>query len=181
MSTTNRSRTDNLAADQSMIDGITKNQAKLPASFPMEGSTMTIPGVLQVFQDRITTSKAVITADNARTAAVKADKDKRTTTAGVALAFKRLLIALFAQQPDVLGDFGVAAPKKPTVTTATKASAAAKGKATRKTLGTKGTQQKKAALAAADAPAASPTEPPAPAASPTTPAPAVAAVTKPAS
>jgi len=167
MPTSNKnSRADELAADQAMIDGITKNQAKLPASFPMEGQTMTIPGVLQVFQDRITTGKAVVAAENARTAAVKDDRDKRASTAGVVLAFRRLLVALFAQEPDVLGDFGEAPPKKPVRTAAEKAAAAAKAKATRKTLGTKGAQQKKAVLAAADAPAASPAEPPAPAAAP---------------
>ncbi len=181
MSSAKNSRTDVLAADQAMIDGITKNQAKLPASFPMEGSTMTIPALLQVFQGRITTGKAVIAAESAHTAAVKADTDERASTAGVALSFRRLLVALFAQQPDVLGDFGLAAPKKPVRTAAEKAAAAAKAKATRKTLGTKGAQQKRAALAAADASAASPAEPPAPAAAPTPPAPAAAPVNKPAS
>jgi hypothetical protein len=181
MSTQNNSRTDKLAADQAMIDGIQKNQAKLPASFPMEGQQMTLAGVTQVFQDRIATGKAVVQADNARTAAVKADRDERAKTRGTALAFKRLLIALFAQEPSILGDFAVSAPKKRQPTTATKAAAAAKGKATRKTLGTKGSLQKKAALQAADAPSAAPALPAAPDKALPAPAPVAAPAPKPVS
>jgi hypothetical protein len=50
MTTNNNSRNDRITADTSMVDGIQKNQGKLPASFPMEGQTMTLPGVTQVFQ-----------------------------------------------------------------------------------------------------------------------------------
>jgi hypothetical protein len=174
MSTPNNSRNDKLAGDQAMVDGIAKNKARLPPSFEMEGRTMTPDSVSQVFHDRIVTGKAVVAADNARTAAVKADKDKRTQTRGVALAFKRLLIALFAQDPAILGDFAVTAPKKGARTAADKADAAAKGKATRATLGTKGKRQKKAAIQAADAKGATPAEQPAPAAVQNAPVPALA-------
>jgi hypothetical protein len=153
------SRTDVLAADQAMVDGIAKNKAKLPPSFEMEGQTMTPDAVSQVFQDRIATGKAVVDADNARTKAVKADRDKRQQTSGVALSFKRLLIALFAQDPAILGDFAVEPPKQGQRTAANKADAAAKGLETRKTLGTKGTRQKKAALQAAAAASATPAAP----------------------
>ena len=156
MTTKNSSRDDRLAADQGMVDGIQKNQAKLPASFPMEGGTQTLQGVSQVFQERVATGKAVIVADNAQSAAIKDDRDKRAQTRGTALAFKRLLIALFAQEPDVLGDFAVDAPKKAQRSAADKAKAAEKGMATRKTLGTKGSRQKKAALQQAEAASAAP-------------------------
>jgi hypothetical protein len=188
MATKNTSRTDTLAADQAMVEGIAKNKAKLPPSFEMEGQTMTPDAVSQVFQDRITTGKAVIAADNARTAAVKADRDKRQQTRGVALSFKRLLIALFAQDPAILGDFAMEPPKKGVRTAANKAGAAAKGKATRKTLGTKGTRQKKAALQASESTSATPAAPAtgeqaqaAPAATPAAPAPAAAVANKPVS
>jgi hypothetical protein len=179
MSTPNNSRNDKLANDQAMVDGIAKNKARLPPSFQMEGQTMTPDSVSHVFQDRIVTGKAVVAADNARTAAVKADKDKRTQTRGVALAFKRLLIALFAQDPAILGDFAVTAPKKGQRTAADKANAAAKGKATRETLGTKGKRQKKAAIQAADAKSEAPAEQPTPAAVPTVPAQAATPNAKP--
>ena len=115
MTTKNSSRVVTLASDQAMVDGIQKNQAKLPASFPMEGQQMTLAGVMQVFQERIVTGKAVVAADNARKAAVADDVDKRALTRGTALAFKRLLIALFAKEPDVLQQAAAvpAAPEAP--------------------------------------------------------------------
>jgi hypothetical protein len=138
----------------------------------MEGQTMTLPGVTQVFQDRIASGKAVIQAENALAAAIKDDRDTRARTRGTALAFKRLLIALFAQEPDVLGDFAVPAPKKAQRSTADKAKAAQKGMATREVLGTKGSRQKKVALLKAAAPGAVPETPAAPQtpATPVTPA-----------
>jgi len=181
MGTKQTSRTDMLAADQGMVDGIAKNKAKLPPSFEMEGQTMTPDSVSQVFQDRIATGKAVVDADNARTKAVKADRDKRQQTRGVALSFKRLLIALFAQDPAILGDFAVEAPKKGQRTAANKADAAVKGKETRKALGTKGTKQKKLALQAAEQASAAPVGNEAPAATPAAPSPAPAPANKPVS
>lgn len=172
MTSKNTSRTDNLTADQAMVDGIQKNKAKLPSSFPMERQTMTLDGVTQVFQERIASGKAVVQAENARSAAVKEDRDTRARTRGTALAFKRLLIALFAQEPDVLGDFSLKAPKKAQRSTASKAKAAEKGKATREVLGTKGSRQKKEALLKAGAPSAAPETPAAPEKAQPAPAPA---------
>jgi len=166
MSIKNNNRVSNLAADQAMIDGIQKHQAKLPQSFPMEGQQQTLAGVTTVFTDRVTTGKAVVEADNAHTAAVQTDRTKRAQTRGIALAFKRLLIALFAQDPAVLGDFAIKAPKPRTQTTASKATAAEKAKATRTKLGTKGTRQKKQALAVSAASGSAPASPAAAAASP---------------
>jgi hypothetical protein len=156
MSSNHTSRVDLVAADQAMIDGINKNLSKLPPSFPVGSQTVTPAQVVQVFQDRLTTAKAVVAADAARTAAVKADRDKRTQTKPFAEAFRRLVIAMFLQSPDTLGDFGLAAPKVPQKSAETKATAAAKGTATRKSK---------------DAKAVKPaTEPAAPAAPPAAPA-----------
>src|SRR5262249_5964951 len=87
MSSPNHSRPDNPAADQRMADGIQKNEAKLPPSFPLEGQTMTPAAVALVLQGRIETGKAVLAAESARAAAVKADRDKRAQTRSTALAF----------------------------------------------------------------------------------------------
>jgi hypothetical protein len=166
MVTKNNSRTDNLAADQSMVAGIQKNLAKLPPSFPLEGQSTTPAAMVQVYQDRIATGQAVVEADAVRAATVKTDKEKRAQTRSTALAFKRLVIAMFTQQPDVLGTFGLHAPKPAAKTAAEKAQAAAKAKATRAVLGTKGKKQKKAALEVAAAQTAAPAHPAAPAAAP---------------
>jgi hypothetical protein len=152
-----QSRTDRVAADQAMIDGTTTNQAKLPATFPLGNKAITPPELIQVYQQRITSAKAVVAADAARAAAVKADQDLRTQTRPTTNAYKRLVLAMFAEAPDVLATFGLKAPTPTPPTAATKAAAAAKAKATRKVVGTLGTQQKKAAkAAAATAPAEAP-------------------------
>jgi len=150
------SRTDLLAADQNLIDGITKNASKLPASFPVGSVTTTPADVVTMLQGRITTGKAVVLAESARTAAVATDKATRAQTQPRITAFKRIIVAMFLQSPDVLGDFGLAAPKPPLKSAEVKAASAAKAAATRKA---------KSAKAAAPAP-----EPAAPAAPPAAPA-----------
>src|ERR1019366_62068 len=126
------SRADLLAADQNLIDGITKNASKLPASFPVGSVTTTPAEVVTLLQGRVTTGKAVILAESARTAAVQTDRTTRAQSQPRLIAFKRIIIAMFLQSPDVLGDFGLAAPKPPVKSAAVKAKAAAKGTATRK-------------------------------------------------
>jgi hypothetical protein len=128
----NNSRNDLLTADQNLIDGITKNASKLPASFPVGSVTTTPAEVITMLQGRITTGKAVVLADSARTAAVQADRTLRAQTQPKVAAFKRIIVAMFLQSADVLGDFGLAAPKPPQKSAEVKAQAAAKGAATRK-------------------------------------------------
>jgi hypothetical protein len=185
----NNSRDDLLAADQKMIDGITKHQAELPPSLTV-GSVVTTPQeVIAAQQDRIAKGKAVIQAEAAKTAAVKAERESRTASQRKLAAFRRLIIAMFFDSPDILADFGLVAPKPPARTSANKAGAAARGLATRKLLGTKGSRQKKAALAAAGAPVEAPVSPApsptaagaSPAPSGASPAPAAAAPAQPAS
>ena len=152
----NKSRTVLLAADQNLIDGINKNVSKLPASFPVGSVTTTPADVVTLLQQRITTGKAVVLAESAQTAAVQADRAMRAQTQPRLTAFRRIIIAMFLQSPDVLGDFGLAAPKPPLKSAEVKAQAAAKAAATRK-------------AKVAQAPAAAP-EPAAPAAAPAAPA-----------
>ena len=152
----NNSRIDTLAADQAMIDGLTQNQSKLPTPLIVGSQTVTPLQLITLFQGRVTAAKAVVTAEAAHAAAVKVNNEQRRSTAMEALSFKRLLVAMFSGSPQILGDFGVAQPKVVVKSAATKARAAAKGLATRKTLGTKGPMQKKAALAQEHAPIPAP-------------------------
>jgi hypothetical protein len=91
-------------------------------------------------------------AETARTDAVQADRTRRAETAPTMTALQRILVGMFEKSPAILGDFGLQPPKVGQRTAAEKAQAAAKAASTRKTLGTKGSQQKKAALAEADKP-----------------------------
>jgi hypothetical protein len=166
----NNSRDALLAADQKLIDGTNKNKSKLPASFPLAKQQTTPADVVTTLDQRITTGKAVVQAEAAHAAAIKADDDVRAQTKKQVAAYKRLLIAMFLEQPDVLADYGLAPPKVGQKTAAVKAEAAAKAKATRAKLGTKGTKQKKAAKAASAAPGQTPPQPAAAAAQPGAPA-----------
>ncbi len=177
----NNSRADLLAADQNLIDGIQKNASKLPPSFPVGSVTMTPQDVVTLLQGRITTGKAVVLADAAHIAAIQTDVQTRAESQTKVSAFKRIIVAMFLQSPDVLGDFGLAAPKPPLKSAETKAAAAAKAKATRALLGTKGSQQKKAAKAAAGVPVEAPAVPAAPVVATVTAAVAPVVAAKPAS
>jgi hypothetical protein len=130
-------------ADQSMIDGVNKVLATC-ASLPVGSTTVTPADIVKVLQDRIDASKAVLTAEAARSAAVKVDRDKRAQSAAFVQSLRRMIQGMFTQSPDTLAAFGLKAPKAPKKTVTTKATAVAKSKATRKARGTLGTKQKKA-------------------------------------
>ena len=151
MSTKNRknSRNDRIAADQSLIDGSNKNASKLPPSFSIDSKTTSPPDMVKLLEQRITTAKAVVAADAARAAAVKADKDMRAQTRKQILGYKRMLLVMYESSPDVLGDFGLKATTPTPPKVETKAAAAAKARTTRQVVGTLGSQQKKAKKAAA--------------------------------
>jgi hypothetical protein len=158
----NESRADMMAADQSLIDGIQKHQASLPPTLTAGSQTITLADVVTLLQGRIGTAKAVLLADAARTAAVKADRDRRAATQPQVRSVKNLIVAMYEESPDVLRDYGLAAHKPPTLTAQGKAEAAAKAAATRKAHDA----AKKAPVAAAApatpaSPPASPAAPPA--------------------
>jgi hypothetical protein len=138
-----QSRNSKLTADQSMADGVQKFLSTL-ASLPVGSTSVTPAEMVKVLQDRIASGKAVIAADAARTAAVKADRDKRAQTAAFVQSLRRIVLGMFTQSPDTLAAFGLKAPKAGKKTVETKSVAVAKSKATRAARGTKGTKQKKA-------------------------------------
>jgi hypothetical protein len=163
MKTTKKTRTKNrtavMAADQALIDGTTQNQANLPTSFTVGTQAYKPDDVVALLEKRITTSKAAVTAAAERTAAAKTADETRAQTKLVVDTYRRLVILLFLQSPNVLATFGLTAPKPRTPSLATKAAGAAKATAKR--------AAKKAAVDAVDA------ESPAPAANATAPAAAV--------
>lgn len=141
MTNTINKRGDRITADQAMITGLQKFLAQF-ATLPVAGKNMTLGDIVTVFQNRIATATAAQTAEAARTAAVKADRDERANTAGFVLAVRRIVLGMFAAAPDTLAVFGLKPPKahKPKVTT--KAAAVAKNKATRAARGTVGPKKK---------------------------------------
>ena len=175
-------RLSQLAADQKLVDGIQQFLSQMP-SLPVGGQDMTPAQIAQVLEARIDKGKAAAVAADARTAAVKANRDERKATTPVVQAFKRIVLGMFLQAPDKLGVFGLVPPKKGKPTAAVKAATVVKAGATKKARGPIGKNQRKkitgvtAAASAATAPVATPaaTPPPTPAPTPPTPAPTPAA------
>jgi hypothetical protein len=138
---TKTNRVQQLASEQKLIDG-TKQFLSQLSSLPVGSQNVTPAQIVQVFVDRIATGKAAVAADDARKAAVKADRDERTKSAPFTHAFKRIVIGMFLQSPDTLGVFGLQAPKVGKKTAANKAAAAQKTTATKKARGPIGAKQR---------------------------------------
>jgi hypothetical protein len=184
MSSSNSSRLVSQTADQKMVVGTQQFLSKL-TTMTAGSQSLTPADIVKIFQDRVASSQAVQTATAARTAAIKADRDKRTQTAPVVKAFKRVVQGMFSESPDTLAVFGLQPVKVGTRTVATKAEAVEKTLATRAARHTMGKEQKKdikgtppsatTGSTAAPAPAPAPVATPAPTPVVATPAPAKAA------
>jgi hypothetical protein len=134
-------RVSQLASDQKLVDGTDQLLSQL-ASLPVGGQDVTPAQIVQVFEGRIASGKAAVAADDARKAAVKADREERKKTAPFVQAFKRIVIGMFLQTPDKLGLFGLQAPRVGKRSAATKAEAAATAVATKKARGPIGRKQR---------------------------------------
>jgi hypothetical protein len=159
-----------MAADQSMIDGLTKHAATL-VTLLVAGSTVKTSDLVTLLQARIAAVKAAIAAKAALMTAVAAMNAELVKTAAQVSGARQALKVAFAGQADQLGDFGLEPPKVRTPLTAEeKAAAAAKATATRKAnhpnagKKSKGTTVAAAPAAAPAAPAGEPSAPAAPAA-----------------
>jgi hypothetical protein len=168
--TTSTKRSDKVADDQAMIDGVQKFLAKL-VQLPVGSQMMTPDQIVQIFKDRLAAGQAVIAAEGARSAAIATDKDKRASTASFVRSLRRMLQGMFSASPDTLAVFHLTPVKAPKRTVATKSAAVALSKATRAARGTKGKKQK-AQIKGTVVPATDTAPAPSPAAPAPTPTPA---------
>ena len=136
-------RTKQIASDQELADGLTKNAGNL-GTFGFGGKQLKPADVVQVLQNRIATAKAATAAKANLNAAATAADDELKNTRALVKAVKQALRALFVNDIATLATFGLAPAKVTNPTPQTKVNAAAKAKATRTARGTKG---KKARLA----------------------------------
>ena len=147
-------RNAKIAADQKLIDGVHKFFGQF-ASLPVGSTTVTPADIVKVLQDRVDAGQTVLTAEAARTTAVKADRDKRAQTAAFVQSLRRMVQGMLSQSPDTLATFGLKVLKTAKKTVDVKATSLAKSKATRKARGTMGKKQKKAVKGNAPATASS--------------------------
>jgi hypothetical protein len=167
--TTSNKRSDVIAADQAMITGINKFLTQI-ASLPVGGQSMTPADIVKVFQERLDTGHAVQTAEAARVAAIKADRDLRVKTTATVQSVRRIVLGMFSQAPDTLAVFGLKAPKVVKKKVDVKAAAVAKSNATRKARNTLGKKAKLAVKGATPVGKTEPVQAPATPAVPATPA-----------
>src|ERR1700722_9992399 len=176
MSSISNSRLVQETADQKLLDGTQQVLSKL-TTMTVGSQSLAPADIVKIFQDRIASSQAVQTATAARSAAVKADRDKRTQTAPLVKAFKRVVQGMFSESPDTLAVFGLQPVKAGTTTVATRVARHTMGKVQKKDIhGTppSASTGSTAAPAPAPAPVATPAPVGAPAPVVATPAPAKA-------
>jgi hypothetical protein len=153
MSNVKLNRPSQLAAEQKLIDG-TKQFLWQLQSIPVGSQMVTPPEIVQVLDDRIARVKATIAAADARTAAVKAERDERKKTTPFVNSLKRIVVGMFSQSPDTLGVFGLKAPKVGKRTVANKSVAVEKVAATRKARNTMGPKARKSVKGTVPSPTA---------------------------
>jgi hypothetical protein len=128
------------AADQKLVDGLTKH-ASIIASLYVGGTSLTNAAIVSKLQALIAAVNATNTARASLHALVLAEEQLRTSSAQFVADVRQTILAMFSTQTDVLADFGLAPRKKPVVTPQVKVAAAAKAAATRKARGTKSKKQ----------------------------------------
>jgi hypothetical protein len=138
---TKKSRNEQVAADQSLVDGLNKHSATIPPIF-IAGAAVPLKDIITTLQTRVQMAKNVPPARATWLAAVDADRDERAKSKTLVSALKQSLLVFFSGQVDTLADFGLTGHKTPVVSPETRVAAAAKAKATRQARHTMGTKQK---------------------------------------
>jgi hypothetical protein len=139
----NINRSDSLAGDQKLIDGLNKHATTI-STLVIGGAAYKSADIIAILQARIATANGARDARPAWLAAAKADQDERAKTKTFVSGLRQALEVAFAGSIDGLADFGLA-PRKPRVTTPEQKTAAAlKAKATRAARHTLGPKKKAA-------------------------------------
>jgi hypothetical protein len=128
-------RTNQIAADQMLADGLTQN-AKAFGTLTVGSQPYKAADVVKVLQGRITAQKAVIAAEGTLHGAVATAKKELASTHALVKAVKQSLRIMFSDDVTTLATCGLTPEAIPEPTVATKAAAQVKGKATRQARGT---------------------------------------------
>jgi hypothetical protein len=118
-------RSDQMARDQKMIDGLTKHAGVITTLY-VNGQPFTAAQAITTLQGRVSTGNAVAPAKAAYKQAVQADQDERAQTKAFVSGLRQALLLMFAGQPQVLADLGVEPRKAPASRTPAQKQAAVK-------------------------------------------------------
>jgi hypothetical protein len=173
--TSTKTKAAALAHVQAIIAGTKKHFPN--GSFTIGSTVYTAASLIQVLQGLVDAMTARNAAEAGAKDALAAEHAAQTRVSPILLAYKRLVVAAFANATQTLADFGLTPPKaRAPLTTAQRAARAAKAKATRTARGTTSKKQKLAikgdVTGVTVIPVTAPTsaKPPAAPASPVTPA-----------
>jgi hypothetical protein len=131
-----------LTSDQKLLAGLQANASSLP-SFVLAGQTVTPAEGMAVFQARVDSGVATVTARGIYQSAVQANRKQIADTAEFASRYKTALQLALDNAPDKLAQYGMTPKKKAGPRTVlTKVVAQAKSASTRKARNTMGKRQK---------------------------------------
>jgi hypothetical protein len=136
-----KNRTDQMLADQRLIDGFTKHAATI-TSVLVDGAVMSTKDIVGMLQARIAASQATTSARATWQATVVADAAEHAKTRTAASGLRQAMVVAFGSQLDTLADFGLTPRKVRVQTPDQKMVATAKAKATRAARHTLGKVQK---------------------------------------
>jgi hypothetical protein len=132
------------AADQALIDGLTKYAQTFPVFF-VGGASFKTSDIVATLEACLTAASAVQPMRAAWLAAVKANATQRASARKLVLGVKQQLQVMFDGSIDTLAEFGLKPRKERTAPTPEQQIVtAARAKATRAARHTMGTKQKKA-------------------------------------
>jgi hypothetical protein len=139
--TSTKTKAAALAHVQALIAGTNKHFPNV--SFTIGSTVYTSASLVQVLQDLANAMTARNAAEAGAKDALSAEQAAQTRVGPIILAYKRLVLAAFANATQTLADFGLAPPKVPApLSTEQLAARAAKAKATRVARGTTSKKQK---------------------------------------
>jgi hypothetical protein len=138
-----KNRPSETAAEQRIVDGITKHAAFIPTYF-LNGIAMPTADVLAVVQRRLDAGKRVEQAKTEWLAAIAAEREERDRSRVFMSTLKQFVLAAFRGQLGLLADFGLVGPKVPSPKPAALVASAVKAKATRAARHTMGKNQRAA-------------------------------------
>ncbi len=149
-------RTSRQAADQKLLDGVTKHEQAI-TSLSFGGTSYKPADIIAILQARIASANTTLSTRATWQSAVLADKGERTKTQPIVSGVRQGILLMFAGAVDTLADFGLKPRKAPAVRSpAEKAAATAKAKATREARHTMGSKQKASIKGTVTVPATAP-------------------------
>ena len=128
--TPKRNRLDQTAAEQKLVDGMSKHEQTIP-SFVLAGGPVATKDIIAIVQTLIDSAASVDAARANWQSMVKADRDQRDKVKKFMQVLRQALLAAFAGSAETLEDFGLTVRKEHVMTWEQQSAAVAKARATR--------------------------------------------------